>query len=144
MRNEGEKMGIAELKLLYDGIKGVANIVRTVDTTEAKLELYGTLLDLSSKALELQGKIQEMLDENRNLKQQIEELKKVKITEEDIEYHEHPYITLKSDKEKLRKFCANCWAEHHTLFQLEIYKLSRGVIRGICSHCKTDNYVDAK
>lgn len=89
-----EKMIVEEVGLLYQGLKDAATIVKTVDTAEAKLDLYGKLLDLSSKSLTLQEKMQEMLDENRNLKQQIEELEKMKVLESDIEYYEEPFLLL--------------------------------------------------
>ncbi|MDO4935741.1 MAG: hypothetical protein Q4E42_03705 [Phascolarctobacterium sp.] len=128
-------MGIPELKLLYDGIKGAANIVRTVDTAEAKLELYGTLLDLSGKALELQGKMQEMMDENKELRNKIEELQKVKITEEDIEYHEDAFVTLKNDPLK-RKFCQKCWEKERKTYQIQPrYGFGKHIDYYICVNC---------
>lgn len=125
---------IGELESLCRGINDVINMVNTSEKVGIKLELQQKLSEMMTNSLGVQVKMQEMLDENKSLKQQIEELQKVKITEEDIEYHEYPYITLKSDKERTRKFCANCWAELHILFQLGN---TMNPCIHYCSRCKT-------
>lgn len=128
---------IEEVGLLYQGLKDAAGIVKTVDTAEAKLDLYGKLLDLSSKSQTLQEKMIAMLDENKKLKQQIEELQKIKITEEDIEYHEDAFVTLKRDSLK-RKFCQKCWEKERKLYQLQAkYVFSDVPSYYKCTECET-------
>ena len=101
---------------LYDGIKDVAKIVQQADN----VDLYRQLLDLSAQALDLQA-------ENAKLQAALFECQKDKNLENDIEYHkskpvdsyhnEYPYITLKSDDEKIR-YCAICWGKEHKLIPL--------------------------
>ena len=101
---------------LYDGIKDVAKIVQQADN----IELYKQLMDLGAQALDMQSEIAKLRTEN-------EELRKEKNKRDDIEYHqtkdvddltrEHPYITLKSDPEKIR-YCAVCWGKDQKLIPL--------------------------
>lgn len=101
---------------LYEGIKDVAMIVQKADN----IDLYKKLLDLSAQALDMQAEIASLREENANLK-------KGKDLESDIEFHkvvetetmdrDYPYITLKSDENKIR-YCAICWGKNHKLIPL--------------------------
>ncbi len=100
----------------YDAFKDALNLAQKADN----VELYRQLLDLSAQALDLQA-------ENAKLKAALSECQKTKDIENDIEYHktvlvdsyhtEYPYITLKSDEEKIR-YCAICWGKDHKLIPL--------------------------
>lgn len=101
---------------LYEGIKDVAKVVQQADN----VDLYMKLLDLSSQALDMQAEISRLKEENDELKKQQELI-------DDIVNHntlsaksidkEYPYITLASDKEKIR-YCAICWGKKHKLIPL--------------------------
>ena len=74
----------------YDAFKDVLNMAQKVDN----IDLYRQLLDLSAQALEMQEEIIKLKAENKELKSQ-------KDIEDDIEYHVDPFITRKSDKNRL-------------------------------------------
>ena len=108
---------------LYDGIKDVAKIVQQADN----IDLYRRLLDLSNEALEMQAKIQELQEENRELKKQRE-------LNNTIEYYEDPYITLNTDRKTIR-YCAACWADKQKLVPLQ--SAGEEDITMQCPLCKT-------
>lgn len=116
---------------LYDGIKDVAKIVQKADN----IDLYMKLLDLGEQALELQN-------ENSKLKEEIARLKKAKITEEKIERHESPYITLSDDPMKL-KYCAVCWDTEQKLVQMKIVD-QYGYKNVRCHKCKNTCHLDTR
>lgn len=92
---------------LYDGIKDVAKIVQQADN----IELYQKLLDLSAQALDMQDEIAKLREENN-------ELKRVKDIEDDIEYHVDSFVTKKSDTKPI-KYCAACWGDKKKLVPIQ-------------------------
>lgn len=116
---------------LYDGIKDVAKIVQQADN----IELYRQLLDLGAQALELQ-------DENTKLKEEIASLKKAKMTEDRIQRHENPYLTLSDDPIKV-KYCAVCWDSEQKLVQMKIVE-QYGNRSVRCHKCKNTCHLEAK
>lgn len=92
---------------LYDGIKDVAKVMQQADN----IELYQKLLDLSAQALDMQDEIAKLREENN-------ELKRVKDVEDDIEYHVDSFVTRKSDT-KLIKYCAACWVDKKKLVPIQ-------------------------
>lgn len=115
----------------YDAFKDALNLAQKADN----VELYRQLLDLSAQALDLQA-------ENAKLRTELSEFQKEKELEDDIEYHktmpvdtyhtEYPYITLKSDDEKIR-YCAICWGKDHKLIPL-YNKLNCMICRTRCKN----------
>lgn len=106
----------------YDAFKDVLNMAQKVDN----IDLYRQLLDLSAQALEMQEEIIKLKAENKELKSQ-------KDIEDDIEYHVDPFITRKSDKNRLNivyvvatiAICqANIKSAKATREQLEVSKLN--------------------
>ncbi len=68
---------------LYEGIKDVAKVVQQADN----IELYKTLLDLSSQALDMQADISALQKENEKLKTEL-------FKKKSIIRHKGIYITL--------------------------------------------------
>lgn len=101
---------------LYEGIKDAIGIAQKADN----IELYRQLLDLGAQALDMQAEITRLREEN-------EDLKKVKDMESKIVRHTHikdngthngyPYITLSDDEQNIR-YCAVCWGRDQKLIQL--------------------------
>ena len=116
---------------LYDAFKDLLNVAKKADN----LDLYRQLLDLSAQALELQ-------DENTRLKEEIASLKKAKITEDRIQRHENPYLTLSDDPMKL-KYCAVCWDSKQILVQMKIVE-QYGSKDVRCHRCKSACHLEAK
>lgn len=56
-----------EIMGLYEGIKDVAKVVQQADN----IELYKSLLDLSSQALDMQAEISALQKENEELKTEL-------------------------------------------------------------------------
>ena len=101
---------------LYEGIKDVAKVLQRADN----VELYIKLLDLGEQALDLQAEISRLRTENEELKRTLKERQDIehhKTRQVDVMNHEHPYITLKNDSQKIR-YCAICWGNDHKLIPL--------------------------
>lgn len=92
---------------LYEGIKDVAKVVQQADN----IELYRQLLDLSAQALDMQAEIAKLKEENN-------ELKRIKDIESDIEYHVDSFVTRKSDTKPI-KYCASCWVDKRKLVPIQ-------------------------
>lgn len=112
---------------LSSGIKNVAEIVKKADN----LELYAVLLDLQSKALELQ-------EENAKLKLQLADRSRIETLRARIIRHDQPFITLQGDEEHML-YCAHCWDSKEKLIQLNTEPSSAEFI---CPSCKNTGVYD--
>lgn len=112
---------------LYETIQEAYKLAQTYNDPE----LLGKLMEARAHALNTQ-------EELMGLRQENEKLRKIQITELDIERHDEPYITLKSDENKI-PHCATCWDQKHELIQLQ--KQPSGLSHLIGTHecpiCKT-------
>ena len=91
---------------LSSDIKSVADVVKQADN----LELYGILLGLYEKALDLQN-------ENHELKDQIAQLNRNDALRARIVRHSQTFITLKDDEASIY-YCAHCWDSQGKLIQV--------------------------
>ena len=97
--------------------------------------------EVISLAMDLQEKFFELREENDNLnnqiielQQKIEDLKKAKILEEDIEYSDKGFFTIKKESLKI-PYCSMCWKRDHKLIPLS----QKGAwFQYACGNCKTD------
>ena len=112
---------------LSSGIKNVAEIVKKADN----LELYATLLDLYSKALELQ-------DENKQYKEQAADRSRIESLRSRIIRHQQPFITLKDDEDHIL-YCAHCWDSKEKLIQVNTEPRPATFI---CPSCKNEGVYD--
>jgi len=112
---------------LYETIQEAYKLAQTYNDSE----LLGKLMDARAQALDIQ-------EELMGLRQENEKLRKIQITELDIERHDEPYITLKSDENKIPR-CATCWDRKHELIQLQKTPLQYSKLVGTheCPICKT-------
>lgn len=92
---------------LSTDIKNAAEIVRRADN----LELYGMLLGLYEKALDLQN-------ENRELREQLARLRRNEAIRDKIVRHSQPFITLNDDDISIY-YCAHCWDSQEKLIQVK-------------------------
>lgn len=112
---------------LSSGIKNAAEIVRKAEN----LELYAMLLDLYSKALELQ-------EENQILKEQAVDRNRNDIISKRTIRHPQPIITLKNDNDNIF-YCAHCWDSQQKLIQVN--KDTRSG-EATCPECKNSCVYD--
>lgn len=112
---------------LSAGIKNVADIVKKADN----LELYAMLLDLQSKALELQ-------EENTQLKQQLEDRSRIESLRARIIRHDQPFITLHDDENHIL-YCAQCWDSKEKLIQMNTEPKPA---KFVCPSCKNEGIYD--
>lgn len=92
---------------IYESIKDIMSIAQKADN----IELYRQLLDLSQQAFDLQAELNQLKEENT-------ELKKNHILEDDIEYYVDAFVTRKSDTKPI-KYCASCWADKKKLVPIQ-------------------------
>ena len=114
---------------VYEAFKDAISLAQKADN----VELYRQLLDLSAQALDLQA-------ENTKLREENAELKKRKDLANEILRHKEPYITLRTDEEKLR-YCSHCWDTGEKLVQLVCEERS-GTFN--CPHCKMQGAYDVE
>lgn len=112
---------------LSSGIKNAAEIVRKAEN----LELYAMLLDLYSKALELQ-------EENQIFKEQAADRSRYDIISKRIIRHPQPVVTLKDDEDNVF-YCAHCWDSQQKLIQIN-KNLRSG--EATCPACKNSCVYD--
>lgn len=85
-------------------------------------------LQLKSVLLDIQGKVYDLQEENRNLRLENEELKNAKILDSDLKF-QNGYYTRKSDG---RNFCAKCWDLNNKLISTNETDMGQ-----YCPVCKT-------
>lgn len=112
---------------LYETIQDTYKLAQTYNDPE----LLGKLMDVRGQILDIQ---EELMD----LRQEVENLRKIQAIESDIERHDEPYITLKSDGNKILR-CATCWDRKHELIQLQKTPPQFNHVMGTheCPICKT-------
>lgn len=71
-------------------------------------------IDEYQKIIDLQGQIQELIQENWELKRQVQELEEKWSIQEDLEFRENAYWKKSGDG----PFCVPCWDKDKTLMRL--------------------------
>lgn len=94
---------------LYEGIKDVAKVVQQADN----IELYKTLLDLSSQALDMQAEISALQKENEELKMEL-------FKKKSVIRHKGIYITLDGEQPGI-VYCSACYGKDNTFIQMFDY-----------------------
>lgn len=87
-------------------IKDAVTVVQKADN----VSLEKQLLDIEQQAFDL-------MNENRLLREQIAALQDALKIKDDIERHEEPYVTLKTDSTKL-PYCATCYSTTGKFIQM--------------------------
>ena len=95
------------MSTVYEAIKDVAAIVQKADN----IDLYKKLLDIGSDALDLQNKVFELTEENKELRNRLNEREAV------IRHPDGLYITFANDANSIR-YCSTCWGKDNKLIQL--------------------------
>jgi len=93
---------------IIDNIKDVANVVRKADN----IELYSQILDLQQEALEL-------LEENHNLKKELQSVHDNKEIKESLFLKEHFYYRKINDVDD-GPYCPSCWDDKNKLIRCHI------------------------
>lgn len=89
-------------------------------------------IEMAQKLFDVEQQTQDLIEENRDLRNKVAELQEALKVREDIERHDEPYITLKSDPDK-HPYCATCYAKTGKLIQMIDY--NDGPIT--CPSCNT-------
>lgn len=107
---------------------------------------FSTDLQLKKAMQEMQDCIYELLEENRNLREEIHELKNVELTTKELVYRGNAYYHLGQGP-----FCATCWDSQGKLIRLSLNGDGwRRGLKGVCGNCSTSvitdipdpNYID--
>lgn len=98
----------------YSDIKELLKDAKNLATGANDLQLKSLLLDIQDKVFELQA-------ENKNLREELHELKNDKIMDSQLEFHEGYYIRT-TDK---RKICSKCWDSERKMISTSIGELGQ-------------------
>lgn len=108
---------------LMETIKTVANLTKQIGDIE-----------LNTKIIELQSDVFELMEENYNLKQQIDEYKNHESIEKNLIIKGHFYH-LKNEDKIDGLFCTSCWDNHKKLIRCHVHE-NYGVEIADCPVCK--------
>lgn len=95
-------------------------------------------IDLIKKLMDVQIQAYEILDENRELRLKLEELKNAEETASNLSYEGNFYY--KKD-DNSGPFCSRCWDVEKVLVRVPIAKYQTGW-KGICNNCNSRGRVD--
>lgn len=112
----------------YDAIKDGIAVAQKADN-----------LPLVKDSLDAKQQIFELINENQQLKDEIEKMKAVEDISEKIERHDDAYVTLSDDPDK-RIYCSCCWDTKKMLVQGQ--KMSLGQYK--CPSCGITAFYDKK
>jgi len=104
-----------------------------------KSELAGDLLDLQQKAMELVQKHQLLIDENRDLSIQIQELKNLLEIKSKLEVHYDAYWTRNSDGILDGPFSFHYWDHEQKLVRMHNYGQDHDISDCIMFSCQIKN-----
>lgn len=102
---------------LYEGIKDAAKVLQKA----GNIELYLKLIDLSREALEL-------TEENKKLKEEINDYRKVKNLEDKLIFKDNAYYLNEEGP-----YCSTCWDKDKKLIRMHFHSGTRYD----CNACKT-------
>ncbi len=112
---------------IFDELKSVAKVLQEA----GKIEQYQQILDVLSKLLEMQKRVAELEEENKNLAE------KFKIKESLI-YENNAYWIINNNN-KDGPFCSRCWDKNKDLIRMHPMMNPNFVV---CPECK--NHIQIK
>ena len=95
---------------VIENVKEVTTLIQKIDN----IELYKKILDL-------QGEILTLVDENRKLKSELDDLKERQKVRDSLVFDHSVYMLKKSDGQESGPFCAPCWDGGKKLVRLSDY-----------------------
>ena len=72
-------------------------------------------IDLNTKIMLLQGEMYSLLDENRNLRLELEEMKRVEQLSNSLIYKDNMYYKPGDEN----PYCSRCWDDEHKLIRMQ-------------------------
>ena len=124
----GKSMG--SFKDFYDILKDLISLARKVKNQE----VISLAMDLQEKFFELREDNDELNNQIKELNQKIEDLEKANILENDIEYTDRGFFTIKNENPKI-PYCSMCWKRDHKLIPLS---QRSAWFQYTCGNCKTN------
>jgi hypothetical protein len=88
---------------IIDNARELASTIQKIDN----IELYKRILDL-------QGEIQGLVDENRQLREQVREQQRLWELNQELSFEHNAYWRVNQDKAREGPFCTNCWDSRRT------------------------------
>jgi len=117
------------IKDFYDILKDLAGLAKDLKNQQV-LELA---MDLQAKYFEFKEENENLKDENKALKTEIDRLKQAQIIEADIVFSTAGFFTIKNENPTI-PYCSACWKKDRLPIPLSRY----GTIREYaCSNCKS-------
>ena len=95
-------------------------------------ELLALAMDLQEKYFSLKEENEELVNQIKELKCQIERLEEANVMEDNIEYSNRGFFTLKTDKTKI-PYCSMCWKKEHKLIPISQFQ---SWYQYKCGNCK--------
>ena len=95
---------------VLENVKEVTGLIQKIDN----IELYRKILDLQAEVFNL-------VDENRKLKQDSDELREKQRIKETLFFDKSVYVIQKADGKEEGPFCPSCWDGHKRLSRLAEY-----------------------
>ena len=120
---------MSAIKDVYDIIKELLSLAKAAENQE----MASLVVQIQEKYFDIRVEIENIKDENRNLKDTIARMHNDEELENDLELTEKGYYIRLSEKEKgiNIKYCAACWQNFHKLMP---YTKSVGQSKQ-CSNC---------
>lgn len=92
---------------IVENLKELVSTVQKIDN----IELYRKILDL-------QGEAQDLVAENRRLRDEISELKRLREVSQELSYEHNSYWRAGTSGVKEGPFCSNCWDNREKLIRM--------------------------
>ena len=131
-------MDVTSISAAYASLKAVKALGAAALDAKSSAEAKSKITEVVARASEIQEALfwvrEELLkqqEENKRLREQVDELEKSRITEDSMRW-ERPYYFLEVDGRKDGPFCQNCWDSARQLIRLQ--EQDRG--SWYCQHCK--------
>lgn len=104
---------MASFSDVYNLIKNLLNAAKKIRNQE----VIDMAMDLQENFFELRENNEELKEEIKELKEKVLLLESATAKEEELEYSDRGFITLKNQKYKI-PYCACCWKKEHKLLPL--------------------------
>lgn len=120
---------MSAIKDVYDIIKELLSLAKAAENQE----MASLVVQIQEKYFDIREEIEDIKNENRNLKDTIAKIQSYEEIEKDLELTEQGYYIRKSEREQRKKhmYCPACWQKLHKLMPL----ISPDEFWCICSNC---------
>lgn len=115
-------------------IKTILDISKTLQDQKTISAINSAVADVQVKLINAQQQVLEIQEENRTLKQRLQESETAKVLETQVAFHDGAYWKKKEDGKEEGPFCPSCWDLNRKLVWPSVAEIYAASVSLFCTH----------